>query len=125
MPPLPPITPQPVPVQLSLEETAALFGGQLWEKLHENAMPILYASLAVILLVRLLAPARFQVLSSYFHMLLFVPLCLILEMTVIPVLLFIRYRIRDDKDSHTPDPYRRQKPHLASAQVREEEEKQN
>lgn len=103
MPPTPPPTPPVQVVQPSLQEAAALF----WEQLHavasENAQQLLVASILGVVLLRVFAPTKFALIAHYAHLIIFVPFCLLLEMTIIPVLRFIATRISDKDEDRCLD----------------------
>lgn len=124
MPPTPPPTPPVQVVQPSLQEAATLF----WEQLHavasENAQQFLVASILGVILLRVFAPAKFALIAHYVHLTIFVPLCLLLEMTVIPVLRFIATRISDKDEDRCADAKQTPREAEGGARARRADDKQ-
>lgn len=98
MPPHQPTVNYPASQPLSLYDAFwALEESVVNEMSTVNVLPVVFTSLFVLVAFRWLAPEKFNFIFFYFSLLIIAPICGVLEITLVPVLKFLKRRVNEEE----------------------------
>lgn len=94
-----------VPEQPSLSDLFAALFDTAWKDLSNvnvPVVPIVLTVVAFLAVMRCLAPAKFHFMFYYFSMGVLAPVCAVLEITLVPVLRFLKRRMKEENNDSRP-----------------------